>query len=335
MDDTQTIALEKCEVTLFQDLEQSTRPCLILYSGGEPGRRWDLDSGLHVLGRASDAQVRVEGVGISRRHAEIQVVDGQATLRDLGSANCTHLNDHRVERPSLLADGDFVRLATTVFRFHAHRSVDVLLHDRLYRRATTDPGTGAFNRRFLHDLLRMEVPRARRSGRPLTVLACDLDHFKSVNDRFGHAAGDQVLRECVQRLRTQLRAGDALCRAGGEEFAIVLPDCGYSEGLQLAERLRACLPAEPMWLPQIDPRPAKGRTASRGPDSPPRAGRDAPGRPPAGPPADAGGRRLEHRQTVSIGVAQLGQGIESGESLLEAADRQLYLAKHNGRNRVE
>jgi len=110
--------------------------------------------------------------------------------------------------------------------------------EELRRLSQTDPLTGASNRRVFMDQLREEYDRARRYRHPLSVLMLDLDRFKQINDQFGHAAGDEVLRTFVETSRCELRTSDCLARMGGEEFAILLPETGLEAAGQLAERLR-------------------------------------------------------------------------------------------------
>jgi diguanylate cyclase (GGDEF)-like protein len=109
---------------------------------------------------------------------------------------------------------------------------------RLSRAAETDPLTGLLNRRGFNDRLAAELERARRAGRPVGVLVGDLDHFKSVNDRFGHAAGDEVLERAAALLYETKRVSDSVARIGGEEFALILPYTGRPGTRALAERVR-------------------------------------------------------------------------------------------------
>ncbi len=109
----------------------------------------------------------------------------------------------------------------------------------------TDPLTGAFNRRQLMDELPREVERCRRYGYPLSVIMCDIDHFKMVNDVHGHATGDEVLRQFVARVQGSIRRSDWISRYGGEEFMIVLPETPYEGALQAAEKMRRIVAATP------------------------------------------------------------------------------------------
>lgn len=171
-------------------------------------------------------------------------------------------------------------------------------HNReIARLAVTDPLTGVYNRRYLMENLSRELTRARRYHRPLGLILCDLDHFKGINDTFGHGVGDEVLQEFTRRVSGQVRQGvDWLARLGGEEFVLVLPETGLAGSLALARRLRHQVAATP-FVTTAGPVPV---TASFGVT--------------AVPDGDAG---------------HLG-----AEALLAQADAFLYQAKAAGRNRV-
>lgn len=163
--------------------------------------------------------------------------------------------------------------------------------ERLRLRAFLDALTGVWNRGALFDLLARELERAQRTQEPLSVAMLDIDHFKDVNDTYGHQAGDEVLRELCERLQKSIRAYDAIGRYGGEEFVVVFPETQVAQAEAQGERLRRIVEASPFIL--------------------------------------GGGPRT---LTVSVGVAT--SGGESMEELLSRADRALYRAKREGRNRV-
>ena len=121
-------------------------------------------------------------------------------------------------------------------------------HEELKNKASHDSLTRLWNRGAVLELLERELARCSREGVPLSVVMCDLDHFKRVNDNLGHLAGDAVLREAAERLRAALRQSDLLGRYGGEEFLVVLPNCDVNEGMQAAERLRAAIGETPFAL---------------------------------------------------------------------------------------
>lgn len=168
--------------------------------------------------------------------------------------------------------------------------------EELRRLATTDPLTQVPNRRHLLEIGDHEAKRCRRAGTPMAVAVVDLDHFKTVNDRFGHGVGDRTLIAFVAACHGTLRETDTLGRVGGEEFAILFPDTPAPDAVEAAERLRTAV-----------------STITVPPDAP-----------------DA----HEHL-TASLGIAAVGDGEEELENALGRADRALYRAKDNGRNRVE
>lgn len=139
-------------------------------------------------------------------------------------------------------------------RFSADKSTDFITHlasviavclenvvnqERLHRLSMYDMLTQVKNRRAFQRALDEEISRASRSGDPLSILFVDLDHFKRINDTYGHPMGDKVLKVVAQEIEAQLRKTDHVCRYGGEEFALVLPNCGRERALEVAERIRA------------------------------------------------------------------------------------------------
>jgi two-component system, cell cycle response regulator len=160
--------------------------------------------------------------------------------------------------------------------------------------ALTDALTGLNNRRYMETHLRALVEQARSDGRRLSLMFIDADNFKSVNDTYGHDAGDSVLRELAQRIRRHVRNIDLVARVGGEEFVIVMPETGMERALQVGERLRSAIASEPM-----------------------RANSDT--------------RLLV---TASVGIATLDGPDDCAEGLMKRADQALYGAKRGGRNRV-
>src|SRR5262249_46232969 len=119
-------------------------------------------------------------------------------------------------------------------------------HENLRELATHDPLTGVYNRRAVEDVLRKEVDRAERHDRPLAVAMMDADHFKNINDTYGHQTGDEVLRAISGRCQKTLRSNDVFGRYGGEEFVIVFPETSIADAAVVAERLRAAVAENPI-----------------------------------------------------------------------------------------
>lgn len=177
---------------------------------------------------------------------------------------------------------------------------NVLNHERLKHIGLTDPLTGVNNRRYVERRLLEEIGRTRRQGYALSCMYIDIDHFKQINDRVGHQAGDEVLREVAARIKAELRITDALGRFGGEEFVVLLIDADSKDAASVAERIRQSVAEPALEL--------------------------------------GSGEKLD--VTVSIGVAMLDE-TDGGEPVdaisrrfIARADRALYRAKKEGRNRV-
>ncbi|MGB9880944.1 MAG: GGDEF domain-containing response regulator, partial [Anaerolineae bacterium] len=147
-------------------------------------------------------------------------------------------------------DPDELRARLLVGRRFAELNAKLLDAQReLERQALTDPLTQVMNRRAILGRLEEELPRAAREHKPLSVAILDIDHFKAINDRYGHAAGDYVLQAFVARVQEAVRPYDALGRIGGEEFLLVLPGVGKSELPSLLERVRTVMKAQPVTIP--------------------------------------------------------------------------------------
>ena len=123
------------------------------------------------------------------------------------------------------------------------------LHHKLVEQTITDPLTGAFNRRHMEQRLAETLARCHRARLPAALVLADIDHFKDINDRFGHARGDEVLKQVVSLFAAQKRLPDTLFRIGGEEFLLLLPDTVEADAVAMAERLRASVTNDPMLAP--------------------------------------------------------------------------------------
>jgi len=232
-----------------------TDPEVIAPSGGETGlvsiygpnlgRRWSLDRDEMIVGRESECDVMVPIDTVSRRHCRLRQRGGAVFLADLGSTNGTALNDDALppHEEFTLRSGDRIRVGSAILKFLSGGDVESLHHEEIYRTVIVDGLTGAKNRRFFTEFLEREMARCRRHGRPLSLVLFDLDHFKLVNDGFGHLSGDEVLREVAELVREQVRREDCFARYGGDEFAAVLTEANLEAARQFAERLRGLVEA--------------------------------------------------------------------------------------------
>jgi diguanylate cyclase (GGDEF)-like protein len=132
-----------------------------------------------------------------------------------------------------------VELVGVAFKFLAGNDLEAQYHEELYQLAIVDGLTRTFNRRYLMDFLTREISRCRRHSRPLSLLLFDIDRFKEINDRFGHASGDQVLRTIVEVAREGVRREECLARYGGDEFVVVMPETALEGARIVAERTRS------------------------------------------------------------------------------------------------
>jgi len=187
---------------------------------------------------------------------------------------------------------DYVELK---YRIHIGERI-INLEEKVLELARKDSLTGTLNRRAFNEKLDEEIERAARKSPPLSLLMTDIDHFKQVNDRYGHLAGDQVLKQFVSQMKQVIRPYDFIGRFGGEEFILCLPDCSINQGRDIAERMRSKIEATPMHI-------------STG-----------------GPPIHI---------TASFGISSFSTtGEKNAELLIKKADDALYAAKNDGRNCV-
>ena len=277
---------------------------LIRYMGNPIGELVFLSKSGLTLGRARDNQICLSEAEVSRQHAKVELVaQGEHPLRvmltDLGSTNGTFLNGKLIGVKSgsiRLKHGDVIRVGVNAFKLKHLDDMERNYHEAVLAQTTEDHLTGLGNRASVLGFLGKHTDLSRRHRRPLSLILCDLDHFKSVNDDHGHAVGDCVLKSFAKVVLDRLRTCDHVGRIGGEEFLLVLPETKGREAQAVAEELRKALAAEPFVF--LDDRPP-------------------------------------FHVTCCFGVVQLQEDDPDGGTLLARADVALYRAKALGRNRVE
>lgn len=284
-------------VRLSTPARATSEPVYILVqtSGSDIGKPIPLNGKSRVLiGRRSECDLVLKYEGVSRRHAQLVFQNGDYVLEDLRSANGTRVQGKRVSRVRL-EDGDTLQFGPLAsFRYSITDEAEARMLQSLYEASVHDSLTGAFNRDYLFERLESEISFAVRHRTETALILFDLDHFKYVNDTFGHQAGDRVLVEVCNTVRQDLRMEDILARYGGEEFAISVRGADIEGVRRLAERIRV----RNCRVIRVD-------------------GHDIP-------------------VSASIGCAALSDCDRhpTPKQLIGIADRRLYIAKANGRNRV-
>jgi diguanylate cyclase (GGDEF)-like protein len=298
--------------------------------------QWD-NVGLHVVDTAGEIRELLSAEHDPKRYAGLLLLEGHDDLvfNGNGRAPCPRLGTYLQNRHENLFPAGSASPASVALlplqrgprslgsyhigsndpqRFHHALATDFLQHlsaviaicletainrEQLRRLGLTDALTSVGNRRYFDQRLQEEMARAQRAASPLGCLLIDIDHFKNINDRHGHAAGDVVLQTIAQRIRSELRGADVVARIGGEEFAVLLPQAEASRAVEVAERIRQFV---------------------------------------AGTPVATSCTAVALSVSVSIGVATLQTPFRdaraTAQSLLREADKALYEAKSRGRNRI-
>lgn len=279
------------------------RPVLVALRGELLAMPIPLERATVTLGRALDADVRLNDAKASRLHAcvstEVNDESGHSIfkIKDLDSTNGTLVNGRRISE-AVLTHGDKILIGGHLFRFELLDEIDRAFQQEIQRLLGHDELTGLLTSKSFFTELRREAASAEETSQPFCVLMMDLDHFKAVNDNYGHLVGNRTLQDVGVIIKAALRSGDVAARFGGEEFAAFLLDADYLQGLVAAERVRRGI-EQTMFT-----------AATEGVD--PKAPR--------------------FRLTVSIGVACFPEDGRDPIRLVELADSALYRAKRNGRN---
>ena len=296
MGNESTIVITDIKAALdSSDLAASDKPAALLVVGGElNGTIFDLIADETTCGRSIDNTIQLEFQGISRHHLKVVLNEQKAFIEDCGSKNGTFLNNHKIEQRSTLNKGDIIKVGSIALKYIPAGDPERVAYDKLNLEANTDKHTGCYNKAYFNKSLDLEVRKSKVTGHPLSLIIFDLDHFKKLNDNFGHDAGDYVLKEMSGIVRNNgVREQDIFARYGGEEFVILLPKTNLKHSFEIAERLRKLVENHDF---KYD------------------------------------GQKLP--VTASIGVADYRQGVVTGTDLFKRADSAVYKSKENGRNQV-
>lgn len=258
------------------------------------GTRYPLSGVSLLIGRDPAADITINNPFVSRNHACIQPNSvGGYDVVDLQSTNGVYVNENR-SKSVKLKDGDYLRIGNYIFRYLEGGNVETQYHEEILRLTIIDGLTGTHNQRYLREYLDAELPRAAAAGKPLALAMMDIDHFKQINDSYGHLGGDYALRELTQAIRKIVRSDDLFARYGGEEFALVMPDTPQQAAIAIAEQFRELTEAHPFCYE---------------------------------------GKSFPLTISIGVALAT-GERVLTSTELIQHADERLYQAKLAGRNRV-
>ncbi|MEJ7848490.1 MAG: GGDEF domain-containing protein [Pyrinomonadaceae bacterium] len=283
--------------------QRDLRPAIVFLSGELIAVPIPLDRETVIFGRALGADVRINDTKVSRKHAKITTVLNPETqlteyvLTDFGTKNGTFVNGQKITQ-EVLQNGDKITIGEHILRFDLLDEIDREYQRQIHRLIAHDDLTGLLSSRSFFSELRLEAARAKRDNRSFCVLMMDLDHFKRVNDTYGHLTGSKTLEEIGGLIINRVRSGDAAARFGGEEFAAFLLDAEITQAIVAAERIRTEIESHPFSIIR------QGRATET------------------------------HHITISIGISSFPGDSTDPIELVEMADSALYRAKREGRNRV-
>lgn len=289
-----TAVAESDTLRLRLEEAKSSSPVLVVISGKPLGKSFFLTKESMVLGRDLAADISIGETSISRRHTEFCTTDQGMMCKDLGSTNGTFVNDQKVDGQVMLSDGDLIRCGNTIVKFLKEGKIENIHYGKMYDLATTDGLTGALNKKAILELVHDEYTRSLAKAIPFTVMMFDIDHFKKTNDQFGHIAGDHVLKETCTLIKDKMIRNQDVLGRYGGEEFI----------LALRETtLRIAVEVGERIRSTIEKHPFM----------------------------------FEEKQipvTISIGIATIDSTSKNPEELIATADKALYDAKNQGRNRV-
>jgi two-component system, cell cycle response regulator len=223
-----------------RSLEAPKEASLVQIYGPNLGQRYILDRPLITVGRGEGNDIILDNDNVSRNHGRFSTQDGAVRYEDRGSTNGTLLNDAEIT-DVVLRPGDMLKIGSVMLKFITGGSAEALYHEEIYRLTIHDGLTNVPNRRYFEDFLEREHARAVRYARPLSLMLFDIDHFKHINDKYGHLAGDYVLRRLAGEVATMIRREELLARYGGEEFVVVMPETALEKAAQFAEKIRGTI----------------------------------------------------------------------------------------------
>jgi two-component system cell cycle response regulator len=273
-------------------------PSLVLIVGPQKllGRQWLIDRKDLIIGRSAGCDIYIEDKSLSRTHSKISNDQGVVTVTDMESTNKTYVNARRIEPfvSATLTHNDRLKVGNVLFKFIEEGNPEALAHQNLQIQTDRDSLTQIWSKGALLLKAPEIFQKAKIVKEPLSVIVFDIDHFKRINDTYGHPAGDYILKELALVVGLQLiRSDDFFARYGGEEFVIFLMGSDEKKALEISERIRVAIESHKF---------------------------------------DYQGTTIP--VTVSLGVSLMRDTDTSWEELFERGDQALYKSKSQGRNRV-
>ena len=269
------------------------RAQLVVLAGTNVGELYNVQGEL-VIGRGRETDIRIQGDGISRQHAKIRVAADGVHFEDLGSTNGSFVNGEKVLKAAL-HDGDKIQLGSaTILKLTFQDAIEEGFQRQMFESASRDALTGIYNKRFFVERLGSEFAFAVRHNALLSLIIFDIDHFKRINDTYGHLAGDHVLNSLAKLLAPVVRSEDVFARYGGEEFVIMSRSTDPPSASVVSERVRQRVESLTF---------------------------------------EFGGKRIPVTVSLGV-AGMPHPDIKTPEDLIARADKALYEAKRGGRNRV-
>lgn len=277
------------------DEHEGLEPYLVILSGPDQGKQHRLTQQYNRFGRSTDVDLTIADFRVSRRHGVFIVFPDGVFLEDSQSTNGCYVDNVRIKRQKI-EPMSRIRVGNTWMKVEYKKALEVESEQALYQAANSDALTGIPNRRAFMSAAEQEFASSVLTQQGLfTIVMCDVDHFKRINDNFGHPAGDQVLIDLAQILSTEMRKEDMLARYGGEEFIMLLRNTDLASAVNWAERIREKVQGFQFSFQN---------------------------------------QFIPTTLSVGV-CCRNWQSLITLEDIIQEADNALYRAKHNGRNRVE
>ena len=232
-------------VSRIVDKAISGESCLVMIYGPALGKRFPLTNEETTLGRGADNTIVIDMDNVSRLHARVVKQDDGYYVEDLGSTNGSYVNDIEVKKDRL-RNGDLAKIGGAILKFIQGGNIEALYHEEIYQMTIIDGLTQIHNKRYFLEFLDREMARCSRYDRPLSLVMFDIDHFKQINDTYGHLAGDFVLKRLAETIDKHVRKEELFARYGGEEFSIIMPETNGKKAGIFCEKIRRMIEQSPV-----------------------------------------------------------------------------------------